>query len=810
MIGETLSHYRILERLGAGGMGEVYKAEDTRLQRFVAVKLMLEGASGDQTRARFVREARAASAINHPNIATIFEIDEVEHHGKQCSFIVMEFVQGRMLKDLAGTLSLSESLDIIEQMADGLATAHEHGVVHRDIKPSNILVTEQQFVKILDFGVAKFTPRIAEDEDTSSLFATEVMKTTPGTVIGTYSYMSPEQARGLDVDHRSDIFSLGVVGYELIAGRQPFQGSSALAVVDSILHAEPVSLASYNSQILPDFERVVRRMLEKNRDLRYQTLRDAIADLDLAKRGMTSLIAAPSYDTNVGYDTQVLNSGSRDAATHSMRSRAGKSVAVLSFNNVTQREEDAWLGVGIAETVTADLKNIGGIVVIGRERIYEALRHWHEDLRAEFDEKMATRIGQEVGARWIIGGGYQRLGDMLRITARAVEVETGEVVKTVKIDGRMDDVFALQDKIVIELSRDLDLTLNSGHLGVMQQPETLVIEAYEAYSKGQDLAYSGTREGIDEAIRLAERAIELDPNYARAYAGLAYSLTIKGQYEGNMALAERAVEYAQKAVELRPNMADAYSILGFIFTALDRPDDSIGALKRALAFAPNDSFVRSGLGRAYFIGKGMFKEAAAEYEIALLNPGENNWIAASLAHILVYTGNYERAEKMARQAIKAQEGYAINHEGIQIIGSYMRLGQALYLQKRYEEALVEFDREKAFLESSNHGLKDRTMIELHQKYVGTFVRLGRAEEARKSYVEVLTRFQNRLAIGADEPFSRYYVACAAAVLGEADLALEHLKKAIEGRPIFNRARARVESDFEGLRNDPQFRALLNP
>ena len=810
MIGETISHYRILERLGAGGMGEVYKAEDTRLQRPVALKVMLDDdGRNEQSRARFVREARAASAISHPNIATIYEIDEVERNGQRYSFIVMEYVQGRTLKDLIGALSLQEAIEIISQMADGLATAHEHGIVHRDIKPSNVIVTDQQFAKILDFGVAKYAPPPTGDEDTASLFATDIMKTIPGTVMGTYAYMSPEQARGLDVDHRSDIFSLGVVAYELIAGRQPFTGSSALAVVDSLLHAQPQSLSSHTSQVSPELDRLVSRMLEKHRDLRYQSLRDVAADLDHAKRDATKMLSSVSYDTNRDYATRVLPAGSREFGTSTIRRRVGKSVAVLSFNNVTQRTEDNWLGVGIAETVTADLKNIGGIIVIGRERIYEALRHWHEDLRADFDEKLAERIGQEVGARWIIGGGYQRLGEMLRITARLVEIETGEVVKTVKIDGRMDDVFALQDRIVLELSRDLDLSLRSGELEAMQQPETLVIEAYEAYTKGQELAYSGTREGIEEAIKLAEKAIALDPGYARAYAGLAYSLSIKGQFTSNLALGERAVEYAQKAIELRPNLAESYSILGFVFTALDRVDDAIGALKRALAFAPNDSFVHSGLGRAYFIGKGMFKEAAAEYDRALQNPGENSWIASSLSHILLYTGDYVRAEKMARLSIKAQEQYTLNHEGIQIVGSYLRLGQVFYLQGRYEDAVVEFNREREFLRNSEHALKDRVLIEIHQKLVGAYVRLGRTAEARAEFDLVLDDFAKRLALGADEPFTRYYVACACAMIGETDQAIEHLSKAIAGRRNFNVARARIEKDFEGLHDDARFQALVN-
>src|SRR5262245_35512373 len=810
MIGETISHYRILERLGVGGMGEVYKAEDTRLHRPVALKLMLgDQPHAEQMRARFLREARAASSISHPNIATIYEIDEVERNGQRYSFIVMEYVQGRTLKELIGTLSLSEVLGIIEQIADGLATAHEQGVVHRDIKPSNVLVTDGQLVKILDFGIAKFRPQISDDEETASLFATEVMKTTPGTLLGTYAYMSPEQARGQDVDHRSDIFSLGVVSYELIAGRQPFTGSSSLGVVDSLLHADPQPISQINPQVRQELEQIIRRMLEKNRDLRYQNLRDLTADLELVKRDPTKLLSSAGYETNINYDTQAMPVSFLSHGTSTMRRRASKSIAVLSFNNVTGRSEDDWLGVGIAETVTADLKNIEGLTVIGRERIFEALRHWHEDLRVDFDEKLATRIGQEVGARWIIGGGYQRLGDQLRITARLVEIATGEIAKTVKIDGQMNEVFALQDKIVNDLSHDLDLSLRSGELEAIHVRETDVIEAFEALSKATSRLYSGTKPGLDEAIELLEKAISLDPGYARAYGLMGFALTLKGQFLTQNDLFGRAVEYLNKAIELRPMMHDNYSALGMTFIAMDRIDDAIGALRRAQTFAPQDPFVHSALGRAYFIGKGMFREAAAELEYALRNSVKEIWITHTLAHCYIYLGEYDRAEQLTHEAIKAQQRYAINHEGIQIIGAFSRLGHIHYLRGHYDEAIAEYYREIIFLQQSEHALKDRALIEVYQKLTSVYVRQGNADEARKAFDQMIKSFADRVQSGADDPFTRYYVACASAMMGLQEQAIEHLAKAIEGRRHFNVARARVEIDLENIRDDKNFQALIS-
>ena len=815
MIGETISHYRILERLGAGGMGEVYKAEDTRLHRHVALKLMLDdGAHTAQARARFLREAQASSALNHPNIVTIYEIDEVERHGERYSFIVMEYVPGRTLKEMAGSCSVEEAVEIILQIADALAQAHERGIVHRDVKPSNVIVTEHTRVKVLDFGVAKFDPLPLEEGETASLFATEFVKTLPGAVIGTFGYMSPEQALGKEVDYRSDIFSLGVVAYELIAGQPPFKGNSALAVVDAIIHAETPPMARFNLQVPPELEMIVRRMLEKSPELRYGSLREVRADLDAVHREITGQFPSSlSYETNVGYATQVLSSssGSRSGGfgTRALSQRAGTSVAVLRFNNVTKSPEDDWLGVGIAETVTADLKNIEGMTVIGRELIYEVLRRWSAENQTDFDEKFATRVGQEVGARWIIGGGYQRLGELLRITARFVEVATGEVVKTVKIDGRMSEVFDLQDKIVYELSRGLDLSLHSGELERIGLKETEVIEAYEAYAKARIEIYSGSAGRLDEGIRLLEHAIVLDPNYAQAYAALGYALALKGQFMAKPALIEQAVERLQKAIELQPMLADSYSALGMAFIAMDRVDDAIGALRRALSFAPNDAFVRAALGRAYFIGKGMFREAAAEYERAVNDSEEANWVAPALAHSLTYLGEYERAELMARRAIAAQEQYLYGHEGIQIIGAYSRLGHVYYLQGLYDDAIAEYYREVVFARQSDHALKERVLIEVYQKLTSAYVRQGSLDDAREAFEHVTEGFEARLAKGADDPFTRYYVACAYAMMGGRESALEHLRKAIEGRRNFNVARARIEVDFESLRDDPRFQELVN-
>jgi len=809
MIGETISHYRILERLGVGGMGEVYKAEDTRLHRHVALKMMLQqnGKNDEQSkqlRARFLREAQAASALNHPNIATIYEIDEVVRNGERYSFIVMEFVAGQTLKQASSNLTMAQTLDIATQIAGALAEAHAHGIVHRDIKPSNVILTEQQRAKLLDFGVAKYNPLTNSDTKTASLYQTELMKTAPGQVFGTFAYMSPEQALGQDVDGRSDLFSLGVMIYELLAGRLPFTGSSMLATIDAILHAEPLPISTFNPQITPDLERIIHWMLEKEPAKRYQAMSDLIKDLEAAKQGLP--LTTLSFETGAGYSTQPMPV--QQMGTRTLGKRAGKSIAVLSFNNITKNPADDWLGGGIAETVTADLKKIEGITVIGRERVYETLRRHGVTPDAEVDTTMASSLGREVGARWILTGGYQKISEMLRITARVVDVETGEVVRTVKIDGLMKEIFDLQDKIVFELSQGMDLSIRSGEREVIEQKETEVLEAYEAASKAEAKLMSGDSEAIEEAIKLLVQAIALDPNYARAYAGLGYAYTLEGQFFAKPEMLSTGVEFFQKAIELQPMLADGYAGLGMAFVALGRDDDALGALRRALSFASENADVHSSLGRVFAIGKGMFREGIAEYQKALkLNPADA-WSAQQIALCCAYIGDYEAGEEAARQAIQAQEDFISGHEGIRLIGSHVRLAHLHNLQGNYDDAISECYREIVFLRQSNHALKERTLIEVHQKLVSAYIRQGNLEDARAAYEQVTKGFAARLAMGADEPFTRYYVACAAAMMGDKDAALEHLTKAIEGRRNFNTARARVEIDFESLRNDPAFQALL--
>src|SRR6266571_2684289 len=337
MLEEVASRYRVVERLGAGGMGEVYLAEDLRLRRQVALKV-LPPRGDEAARARLLREARVASSLSHPNIAVIYEIDDVEGPGGRTSFIAMEYVPGRTLSQFARgrSLSAAEILPLVRQIAEALAEAHDRGVVHRDVKSSNVMVTDSGRVKVLDFGLAKYTPPVAEGESTWTRRADG-----DGALVGTVAYMSPEQALGRELDARTDIFSLGVVFHELLAGELPFPGANAIEVIDAILHRDPPPLAPSGESLVPELQRVLKKMLAKDRAERYQTMRELGRDLDALGR-------APG----------------RTAAP------AANAVAVMTFTNITRDRGTDWLGTGIAETLTADLKRVEGLTVVARERIW--------------------------------------------------------------------------------------------------------------------------------------------------------------------------------------------------------------------------------------------------------------------------------------------------------------------------------------------------------------------------------------------------------------------------------------------------------
>jgi len=795
-VGETLSHYRIMERLGRGGMGEVFLAEDLRLHRPVALKILADDARGNgEARERLVREARAASALNHPGIAVIYEIDEVERDGTALAFIAMEYVAGSTLAALKSELDVDGVLEIAAQLADALAAAHARGVVHRDVKPSNVIVSEGRRVKVLDFGLAQYTPPIDEAASTWSRPAIEAA----GALAGTVAYMSPEQALGKDIDARTDIFSLGIVLHELLAGEPPFRGANVVQVLDAILRADPPPLPpTFTDPRRGELQRILRRMMAKDRGQRYPSLDEFRRDLDAVRTGET--LAVPSQCVP-------------------------GSVAVIGFSNISGSGEDHWLGAGIAETVTADLKLVDGLTVVGRERVAEQLRKLGaaEGLP---DDEIAVRVGRELCARWVISGGLQRVGDRLRVTALLTDVETGTLAKTVKADGSVEDVFALQDRIVEELAPALKVVMapppttfdvsaqgtvvdeRGGASPRRADDATAVLAAYEAFAKGVLNLRAETYDSLDRAVILLERAVELDPAYARAHMELGIAYSTKGDYLVLPEMHERAIVRLRRALEIDPALVRAWRELGGALVARGRAEEGIEAIRRGLSLDPKDEGALRAMGRALMLGRGAFREAAAYHEEALaLNPLAG-WSALQLAHCAAYLGEYARGEAAARRAVSLQEEFLSGQERVLVIGAYMRLGHLAGLQGRQAEALRHFQEELAFLQRVDHALRGRIQVELHLRLGGAHLRLGHQEEAAVALGMARENFEKRVRLGADDPFTRYYAACVYALRGERELALESLRRSAQERRPFTVERAKVEPDLDSLREEPRFREIL--
>jgi tetratricopeptide (TPR) repeat protein/predicted Ser/Thr protein kinase len=785
MDSDRASRYRVLRSLGTGGMSEVFLAEDQQLHRRVALKVLKECAGGDAGRLRLLREARLASQLSHPCIGVIYEISEMETDGVRRSFIAMEYVEGETLRVYAekNLPALPEVLDLVRQVAEALAAAHERGVVHRDVKPSNVMVADGGRVKVLDFGLAAYVPPVGSSDDTWSVFASGA-GVPDGALLGTIAYMSPEQALGREVDGRSDVFSLGVVLYELLSGELPFRGPNAVEVIDVILHAEPPPLTAKRF-VLPDgLESLVKRMLAKDPAGRPATMREVGREVEALHRGLTSGVGAvPALPALRG---------------------ARHTIAVMAFENITKNGEDEWLGTGIAETATADLKALEGVTVIARERVTEALRKLTGRADAP-GATLAVEVGRDVGARWVVSGGYQRVGETVRVTARLTEVATGAVLRTVKLDGTMGVLFALEDRVVRELAEGLDLAPQAG---AAEGDETQILEAYEALSKGVVNLRAESPDALDRAIVLFERAVAFDPAYARAWAELGSAYDLKASYLSVPELSERAIAAFRKALERNPLFTRARRELGGTLIDVGRVDEGVAEIRRALELDPADAGAHHSLGRAYFVGMGRFGEAAAEYERALEIYPRYGWAALQLAHCAALLRDFPRASSAAQRAVELQEAFLSGREGALIVGGYTRLGQIAALEGRHEEALTEFDRELAFVQLYGHALKERHFVEVQQRIGASRLRLGRTAEAAEALETALEAFGRRLRMAADDPFTRYYAACACALLGRTDEAFAHLAKAAAGRPAFTAARAAIEPDLDALYGDPRFRELI--
>jgi TolB-like protein/predicted Ser/Thr protein kinase len=776
LTGTSILQYHIGPRLGSGGMGEVYIADDRRLGRQVALKFLPPDRRRDaDSRARLFREAQAASLLQSPHIAVTYDL--VEH--ADAMFIAMEYVDGELISEriARGPLPVNDALDIAAQVADALDEAHGRGVTHRDIKSANLIQTRRGLVKVLDFGLAKM--EIPSSVEATLQTQPDILITAPGMVMGTIAYMAPEQLRGDAVDHRVDLWALGVVLYEMLTGSLPFHGNTLAAVFDRILHHDPPPPSQANAAVPLDVEHIVRRALQKVPVSRYNAARDMYNALRHAARRI---------------ETGASTTGVRAAHVET----GERTIAVLTFTNVTGDAADDWIGTGIAETVTSDLKNVRDVTVIGRAQVYEQVKNVQVET-ARSGDSLAIEIGRRLGAWWVVSGAYQRIGDRIRITAQLVEVLKGTLLRTVKIDGRVDEIFELQDRIVFDLSRSLNVKLGKAEAEAIERDETSSVEAFEAYSRGVLNMRTAGRDAIDRAIALFERAVQLDPNYASAWAALGGAYTLKGGFLGMPPLLEKAIEPLRRALGLSPSLVNAHVWLGSALTGLGRLDEGLGSLRRAVELEPDNADAHQTLARAYWLSKGMVPEGVAELRQALaLNP-EAGYTHLQLSMLEALSGNLDAAEESARHAIKLQERAMSGTEGLLIVGAHARLGYVQYLRGNYDSAYAEFRRELEWVSTSDHALRERTVIELHQKISAVHHARGEHAEAIRFGDLAIEAHARRVAAGADDPATRYYIAAVYARRGDVEHTREHLALPLSRLPQFTRWRIERDVDFDRVR-----------
>ena len=819
-------------------MGEVYLAEDTRLYRKVALKLLPDELTDDKDRLhRFEHEARAASSLNHPSILTIHEIGE--ENGTH--FIATEFVEGITLRERmkSGPMKLAETLDIAIQVASALAAAHAAGIVHRDIKPDNIMLRSDGYIKVLDFGLAKLIEKEAEEDGRTNPEAPTrpAFKTSPGIVVGTVSYMSPEQMRGLEVDARADIWSLGIVIYEMVAEHIPFEGGTVLEVMARVLEREPTPLGFYAPEAPIELQRIVAKALEKDREERYQVVKDLLLDLKALKRelefevklghsGMSTSHSGVSLTSSSGRQTfgsamrgaptsavaasdshptssaeyivsrikqhkvgvlvtlaALLIAGVAIASYYAMRrpsvdstdkNAAIDSIAVLPFENSTKDPDTEYLSDGITESIINNLTQLPKMRVIARSSVFRYKGRGADPLAA----------GRELGVRAVLTGRIMQRGDNLAISVELVDVKDNMQLWGEHYERKVSDLLTVQQEITKDISSNLRLKLTGADESRVNKHYTEDPEAYQLYLRGRFYWNKRTGESFKKAIEYFNQAIERDPQYALAYAGLADVYVLLSRYSASTPEDSypKAKAAAKKALEIDDQLAEAHNALaGVLFDYDWNFAESNKEYQKALELNPNYATAHHWYGSGPPLVLGRFDEAIAEMKRAVELDPLSLIINADLGDTYIKARQYDAAIEQLRKTLDMDQNFYVAHKA---------LGIAYEMKGAFADAIAEY--QKA------HALNDDPYV---------LALLGHALAVSGKHDEALKTLNQLQELSKQRYVSAYSFATVYAGLGDKDHAFEWLEQSFRERSS-DMAYFKVDTLLDNLRSDPRFAELV--